>query len=108
MDNNQTSDQDSVVEFVDMVLSQKYQDGPVPADERERAIQEINNEIANTIVGKLNKQQLLEYNALLAVDDASPEVYESFYSKVGLDLDTIIAQVYTNFMGKHAGGNNGQ
>ena len=106
---NYLIDREILEEFIDELIKQK----PLPAENaeelntlKEKSITALDDKISDAIFGSLSSAQLSEFNQLLDSDEDSPEVYQDFFEKAGIDLKNIIKGAMEDFGKNFLGGEN--
>ena len=104
-------DRETLSKFVDELFKKK----PLPAnsaeglnDLREKTIKSLDDKIGIAIFSKFSREQSQEYNQLLDSDNDSPESYQDFFKKAGIDLQKVIADAMQEFSIEFLGGQNAQ
>ncbi len=102
-------DRETLSKFIDELIKKK----PLPVDSteelntlRENSIKALDKKIGMAIFTSLSDEQLDEYNAMLDQNEESPEVFDSFFEKAGLDLEQIITKAAEDYAKEFLGGQN--
>lgn len=73
---------------------------------RENTITALDDKIGLAIFGSLTEAQDAELNQLLDRENTTESEFQSFFSRTGLDLETIIADAIQSFSAEFIGGQN--
>ena len=110
MDNNYFIDRETLSQFVDELIKKK----PLPVNTpeelnklREKAIQELDEEIGTAIFATLSDEQLKSLNELIDKGDDTEEVYEKYFAEAGTDFEKVTTDTMQKFATKFLGGENG-
>lgn len=106
MENNLT-DQETLGQFADALLAQKYPGQPTEtlSGERDKIIKDLDNEIAMAIFGSLDENKIQEVNRLLD-NGASEEELAKFFQEAGVNPEQKTADAFKAFSEKYLGGEN--
>ena len=106
---NYLIDREVLEEFIDELIKQK----PLPAENaeelntlKEKSITALDDKISDAIFGSLSSAQLSEFNQLLDSDEDSPEIYQDFFEKAGINLKSIMTNTMEEFSKEFLGGKN--
>ena len=104
-------DHETLGKFVNELFKKK----PLPANSaeelnnlREETIKSLDDKIGIAIFSRLTPAQNTEYNQLLDSDDDSPEAYQDFFNRAGINLQKIITDTAQEFSAEFLGGQNAQ
>ena len=97
---NYLIDRETLGKFVDELIKNKAL--PVVTAEglndlREKAIQDLDDQIADAVFGKFTEEQNTEFNRLLDDDNTSEADYEKFFKSVDFDLNETISDAMKQF-----------
>ena len=104
--NDYLVDRETLGQFADALITQKYQNQPVAESFREDLIKEIDDKISTAIFGSLSTERLDEINTLFDRNEDDPRVFQEFFQNSGIDLQQIITNVMNNFKTSFLGGEN--
>lgn len=106
--NDYLVDRETLGQFVDALIAQKYQNQPVENSEtlRETLIEKIDDRILDAIFRDLSKQQLAEINVLFDRDEEDPAVFEDFFKNANINIRQKTAEALESFKAEFLGGNN--
>ena len=106
---NYLIDRETLEKFVDELMKRK----PVPVSSveqlqgwREQKVQELDEKIGEAVFGTLDDQQLEEMNQMLDRNEESPEVFQEFFKKAGVNLENVISEAMQAFGAEYFGGEN--
>ena len=106
---NYLIDRETLEQFIDELMKQK----PLPANTpeelnnlRESSIQSLDDEISLAIFGSLDKTQLVELNRLLDSGEESPDAFQDFFQKAGINLEETIKGAMQKYSQEFLGGQN--
>lgn len=102
-------DRQTLGQFVDALIKKKA----LPVDNtdelnsvRENAIKSLDDRIGLAVFGNLTKDQNTEFNQMLN-RNATEDEYESFFNRIGLNVQETIANTMRGFAREFLGGQNG-
>ncbi len=112
MDNSENDfliDRQTLGQFVDELI--KNHTIPVNTPEeltafREKAMHELDDRIGEALFGGLTEAQGAELDALLDADNDSPEPYQAFFAKHGIDVEKITTETAKKYVQDFVGGKN--
>ena len=107
MENN-LNDRETLGQFVDALLAQKYPGQPAKsfANEREAVIKGLDDEIASAVFGGFTPEQLNEIGYLMNNPQTSETELSDYFKNAGINLDQKIAEAMRSFSVRFLGGNN--
>ncbi len=107
MENN-LNDRETLGQFVDALLAQKYPGQPAETykEERETAIKELDDEIGVAIFGDFTPEQLNEAGRLMTNPQTSEAELKNFFVNAGVNLEQRTAEAMRKFAQRLIGGNN--
>ena len=104
--NDYLVDRETLGQFADALITQKYQNQPVAESFREDLIREIDDKISAAIFSSLSTDKLNEINTIFDRNEDDPRVFQEFFQNSGIDLQQIIANVMNSFKTNFLGGKN--
>ncbi|MDO4611947.1 MAG: hypothetical protein Q4B29_00575 [Candidatus Saccharibacteria bacterium] len=106
--NDYLVDRETLGQFVDALIAQKYQNQPDANLEtvREEAIQKLDDQISQAIFGSLSKEQLAEINKIFDQNEENPAVFQEFFQNANIDLQQIISRTVLAYKTDFLGGEN--
>jgi hypothetical protein len=106
--NDYLVDYEVLAEFLDKLLAEKYPNQP--AEElksiREDGIRKLDDKIGKEVFGTLTEPQLDELDHLLDNQSATPEDYQEFFKKSGIDVEFKVTLAMQDFKQEFLGGQN--
>lgn len=107
--NDYLIDRETLSKFVDELIKNKAL--PVATadglnDLREKAIEDLDDQISTAIFGQFTESQDEEYHQLLSREDATEQDFADFFAKNGLDIEQTITDAMQTFAKEFIGGQN--
>ena len=97
--------QAELTQFIDKLAEQKAPGQPITSEEREHAVQVLDERITNAILGDLTVTQLQELDAVLRYN-GSESTIENFFNNAGINVKQKVADTMKNFSMEFLGGGN--
>ena len=97
---NYLIDRETLGKFVDELIKKKALPVNTPEELnslREESIKSLDDRIGLAIFGSLTDEQNTEFNQLLDRNNAGESDFESFFSKIGLDVERTITDTMNSF-----------
>ncbi|MDO4508077.1 MAG: hypothetical protein Q4B65_01690 [Candidatus Saccharibacteria bacterium] len=106
--NDYLVDRETLGQFVDALIAQKYQNQPDANLEtiRENAIRKLDDKISLAIFGSLSKEKLAEVNILLDSEDDDPAIFQNFFEQAGINVQQVITNTLKTYKMEFLGGEN--
>lgn len=106
MENN-LIDRETLGQFVDALLAQKYPGQPTEplSEERERAMKALDDEIGLALFGKLDDDKLQEINQIMD-GGADESAIDTFFKNAGIEPEKEVAAAMQAFAADYLGGQN--
>lgn len=102
---NYLIDRETLEQFVDNLMAEKFEGGEGSAELREQKIRELDDKIGAGIFEDLDEEQLDKVNELLD-RGGSEEEFSRFFESEGIDLEEKIKNIMTDFKMEFLGGDN--
>lgn len=106
---NYHADYDELAKFIDALAEQKSPNTPLPKDEREKLIEELNAKIDAALLDDLSEQEIQELEYLLKThqkSESSPADFLDFFKNAGIDYRQKVQDAMTEFGQEFIGGKN--
>ncbi|MDO4611774.1 MAG: DUF5663 domain-containing protein [Candidatus Saccharibacteria bacterium] len=101
-------DRETLGQFVDALIAQKYQDQPVPNFEalREDEIKKLDDRIGKAVFGNLTEVELAEINSIIDSDEDDEARVQEFFDSSSINLQQVIQNTLLAYKREFLGGEN--
>ena len=105
---NYLVDRETLGQFVDGLISQKYKNTPPKNFDtlRDELIEKLDNKIALSLFNDLSDPELDEVNEMLDDEKTPPEAFLNFFRKAGVNLQQKTSSAIAEFKAEFLGGKN--